>query len=563
MAVSNFLKNQRWLCIALAAVIAFTGGCAPSGTVTEPASTQLFTPFAREIHLGNVEIRNIIFMVPDGMDANGVTLARWLKAFDPQTGHVDLSVRLNMDELISGMIRSYWTDGYIVGGITDSAPAATAMATGRLTNNRFVGVMPDGVPVANILQAARHLGKSTGLIATSNIQHATPAGFSAHHVERNRYDIIGEQQVYGNIDVVFSAGSQFMTPPFRRDGENLIERLVERGYQFITTRDEMMGLTEGRVWGLFAPHFLIDNINRQRLMPSQPSLAEMTGKAIELLSQNENGFFLMVEGSKIDWAAHGNEPVSLMSEIFAFDEAVGVALDFARECGYTMIIIASDHGTGGITMGDRATTSTYHSDPVSRFVAPLARATLSFEGIHFTINENRSNTASLVYTHMGIGDLTSDELEALTAATGYVAFRDTMGPIISRRANLGWTSGGHVGNDPVLYSFLPGNQRIVGLFSLTDLTRIMEMAWDVDLAELTSLLFNDALQAFEQRGATVEIDAEIPSSVFMTVTRGTDTLVIPENKDYVYFNGSRVYFSINVFSAGTFFVNQGALGLLP
>ena len=522
----------------------------------------LFTPYERAIPLPNVEIRNIIFLIPDGLDPNASTLARWFKAYDPVTGYVDLSARLNKDEIISGMIRSYWTDGFTIGGVADSAPAATAMATGHLTNNRYLGVLPDGTPVANVLQAAQQLGKATGLIATSNVQHATPAGFSAHHVERNRYDIIGEQQVYGNIDVVFGAGYQFMRPPFRQDGEDLIERLVERGYQFVSTRDEMNALTSGRAWGLFAPHFMINEIDRPTIGPTQPSLAEMTDKAIELLSQNEKGFFLMVEGSKIDWAAHGNEPVALISEILAFDEAVGVALDFARACGYTMVIVASDHGTGGVSMGDMATTSTYHSLSISHFIAPLARATASFEGI-FMRNIGGGDIVELVYTYLGIDDLTEDEIEALTDAFGaFVRFRETIGPIISVRANIGWTTKGHVGNDPVFYSFLPGDQRLVGLFTLSDLARIVETAWDVDLAVLTSTLFNDATLAFEAMGAVVTIDSSVVSDAVMTVTLANDVLIIPENKDYVYLNDVRVYSTINVFSAGTFFVNEAVLELL-
>ncbi|MCL1993281.1 MAG: alkaline phosphatase [Spirochaetes bacterium] len=523
----------------------------------------LFTPFTTDINFPNIEIRNIIFMIPDGMDANGVTIARWLKAFEPNTGYVDLSARLRMDEIISGKIRSYWTDGVIIGGIADSAPAATSMATGYLTNNRFLGVTHYARPVANVLQAAQFLGKSTGLIATSNIQHATPAGFSAHHVERNRYDIIGEQQVYGNIDVVLGAGLQFMAPPFRQDGENLIDSLVERGYQFVTTREEMLEVTEGRLWGLFAPHFMLNEIDRH-LMPDQPSLAEMTETAISLLSQNENGFFLMVEGSKIDWAAHGNEPVALMSEILAFDEAVGVALDFARQCGRTMILIASDHGTGGVTMGNRQTTGTYHSDPLSRFIAPLARASGSFESVFFMTAQNSDIFPQVMYSVFGIDDLSDEELAALqSAAGGYIAMRETVGTILSARINIGWTSGGHVGNDPTFYSFLPGNQRLVGLFSLTDMARMVEIAWNVDLSEVTALLFNDAQTVFEARGATLSIDDTTPSGAVMTVSRGGDVLLVPENKDYVYFNGGRVYFSINVFSAGRFFVNREMFSFFP
>jgi len=513
--------------------------------------------------LANVNIRNIIIMIPDGMESGAVTLARWVGAYDTATGEVDLNFRLNMDEIVSGKMRSYWTDGESIGPVADSAPAATTMASGHLTNNRFLGVLPDGVPVANVMQAARLDGRATGLVATSNIQHATPAGFSAHHIERNRYDIIGEQQVYGNFDVVLGAGLQFMMPPFRQDGEDMRESLVERGYQFVTTREEMNAVTSGRLWGIFAPHFLLNEIDRH-LAPTQPSLAEMTAKAIELLDQHEEGFILMVEGSKVDWAAHGNEPIATVSEILAFDDAVGVALDFAKACGETLLLIAADHGTGGLTIGDFGTDANYHSLPVSHFVSLLARATGSFESIFLLTNEDRSNIPQLFSDLMGIDDLTEEEIASVVeVASNYVALRETVGPIVSRRINVGWTTGGHTGGDVTFYSFVPGDQRIVGLFSLADMALMVETAWNLDLAEVTSLLFNDAVAVFESRGATVDIDDSVVSAGVMTVTRGTDVLVVDENKDYVYFNDERIYFTLNVMSAGTFFVNQGVLELLP
>ncbi|MDR0511590.1 MAG: alkaline phosphatase, partial [Treponema sp.] len=265
----------------------------------------------------------------------------------------------------------------------------------------------------------------------------------------------------------------------------------------------------------------------------------------------------------IDWAAHGNEPVALISEILAFDQAVGAALDFARNCGRTIIIIASDHGTGGVTMGDRATDHTYHSDPVSRFIAPLAQARGSFESVFFMALGGQTDVQAMMYSVFGIDNLSAGEIQAIAAVLGnFIALRDTIGAIVSSRANIGWTTGGHVGSDPTFYSFLPGNRRLVGLFSLTDLARIVESSWDVNLEELSSMIFNDALYIFRARGADVAIDSSVPSSAVMTVRRGTDVLTIPENKDYVYFNGVRHYSTINVFSAGTFFVNEVVLALL-
>jgi len=514
----------------------------------------------------SMEIRNIIFMIPDGMDDAAVNMARWWIAYDRETHTADTSVWLNVDELASGRIRAYWGDpaNNIIGPIADSAPAATSMATGHKTLNNFIGVTPDETPVATILQAARHLGKSTGLIATSNVQHATPAGFSAHVSHRGRFDIIGEQQVYGNIDVMLGGGYQFLTT-HRQDGENLLDSLAARGVTVIHTREEMLAVTEGPLWGLFAPNAMAYDIDKQMNHPYQPSLAEMTSTALQILSRNETGFFLMVEGSKIDWSGHANEPVAHITDIVAFDKAVGVALEFARGRNDTMILIAADHATGGPTLGDRATSTTYDDDLIDVFFRTISGAQLTGEGLFARLNENRSNVVELVSRYWGISDLTADEITAVVNAANDWDGKVALGYIMSPRAHIGWTTYGHTGNDVTLWSFLPGDNRITGTLNNTDLAVITTRAWGICLGELTAMLFNDAAAIFESRGATIVLVDELPSSAVMLAVRGNDVIVIPQNKDYVFFNGGRVNFygQVMVFNNGTFFVPQGVLDLLP
>ena len=534
----------------------------------------------------DVEIRNIIMLIPDGLDNNATSLARWLKSYDSETGHVDNSVALNMDELVSGIVRSYWTDGDIIGGIADSAPAATSLATGHLTMNRFLGVTADSVPVASILDAARLMGKSTGLIATSNLQHATPGGFSSHHNERGHYDIIVDQQVHKNIDVVLSAGYRFMIPPEqtmfghisvtgdRQDDRNLIDTLESRGVEVIFTRDEMLQASDGPLWGFFHPHALAYEIDRVYNRPDEPSLAEMTNVALEILSQNDEGFFLMVEGSKIDWAGHDNCVVGMVHDTLAFDDAVGVALDFAKECGQTMIVISPDHATGGITMGDWVTSpaSRYPLDPLATFLAPIARAQLSAEGIAERLNADFSNLEELIKTYWGIYDATEEELAAIMetvddsprATTGHPTQTvRRLANIMNTRAYIGWTTNGHTGNDGILYTWLPGDQRIVGFFSTTCVARMMERAWNVDLSEFSNYLFNDAAAAFTAMGATVELNDEVRSAAVMTVTICDNVLLVPQNRNYVFLNDVKHYFDgVMVLSEGVFYVPQSVIDLL-
>jgi alkaline phosphatase len=500
-------------------------------------------------------------MIPDGMSVDGLALARWYKSYDAETGVFDTSVSLTLDGLVSGLVRTWWQAGDKIGAIVDSAPATTAMASGIKTNDKFIGVTCESVPVSTILEAANLKGKSTGIIATSNIQHATPAGFSAHYNDRSRFPIIAEQQVHNNIDVVFGGGSQFLT----NNGRDNIKALKDMGYQYITTKEDMDRLTETKVWGMFAPNAMAYDFDRAAMHPEQPSLAEMTAKAIELLSLNEEGFFLMVEGSKIDWTAHANDPIGLISDILAFDAAVSIALDFAKESQDTMLLIMSDHGTGGITIGNRDTQDSravlpYDSAAIDNFIIPLTQAKLTGEGIETKLNEDRTNIKDVMSEWYGIDDLT-DEEEARIKETAAGSMNHTVGLMISKRAYLGWTSHGHTGQEVNLFTYLPGDGRITGTLDNTDIAKICAGVWGINLEAVTKQLFNEAETIFRAKGAAVTINEETGD---MTVTKGNTTIVIPEYRNYVILNGERVMLdSVIVNQSGKYYVPQTVIDMIP
>lgn len=157
---------------------------------------------------------------------------------------------------------------------------------------------------------------------------------------------------------------------FMRPREDMIEVLTEQGYQYITTKDEMAALRSGKVWGMFASGAMAYDIERAQTADAEPSLAKMTAKAIELLAQNDQGFFLMGEGSKVDRAAHANDPIGIISDILGFDEASRVALKFAKENGSTLMPGMSGHNNGGVSLGSRKTDASCSKNTVSRFIAP-------------------------------------------------------------------------------------------------------------------------------------------------------------------------------------------------
>ncbi|MCL2755977.1 MAG: alkaline phosphatase [Firmicutes bacterium] len=468
------------------------------------------TAFA--IRNGGQSRPNIILMVPDGMSLAATTLARYMQPDNPNAPEAEWTFtgerRLAIDEHVQGLMRTAWAGG----PITDSAPAATAMATGHHSNNLRIGLDRNDDPRATVMQAARSVGMSTGLVMNSEFMHATPAAFMSHEVARFNYDNLARQMLANRPNVVLGTGSAQArsfnvyqrgypetvslnvsgayphvlvpvrvaditradasgnvigtpgtVPHFQiRDnggyrrifdtrtqytynafeagnsighldrhgvafpstllsqaqqqhalrpevplsvflqqfginqygfaawGPRIVDpegytvdssrrRIVERnnwrqqvvseGYQVVTTRAQMNRLlrptssnaADLRVWGDFNGgltmlgenyRYLSFDIDR-RFRPDldEPSLAEMTRTAIDLLSSNRNGFMLVVEGSKIDWAAHVHDAVALTSDILAFDRAFQVAQDFARRCGNTIVIVASDHATGGLTIG--------------------------------------------------------------------------------------------------------------------------------------------------------------------------------------------------------------------
>lgn len=544
-------RHTRTVKIMLSLAIA-SGALASSTTVSGPALAATTAP----------TVKNVILLIPDGMSQDGTTLARWYKGGSP----------LALDEMASGLVRTYSADA----AIADSAPAGTAFATGHKSHTGYVGVLPDNndmpglapikpgdekKPVANIVEAARLAGKSTGIISTSEVMHATPADFSAHYPDRSNYDALSKQQVYNGLDVVLGGGSKYFMPEGRKDQQNLLKVIEQSGYDYVTTPAEMKASESGKLWGLFATGALTYDMDRDA--SKQPSLAEMTSKAIEVLSKNEQGFFLMVEGSKVDWAAHANDPVGIISDVLAFDDAVKTALDFAKKDQNTIVIATTDHGNGGITIGNRDTTKTYDTEPLSTFIAPLKRAKLTGEGVESMLNEDRSNVEEVMSKYYGISDLTQEEVQAIReASAGRLNY--VIGPMISNRARIGWTSGGHTGGDVTLYTYLPGDERWTGVRENTEIARYMAHALSLDLDAVTKRLFVPAREGFAAKGAEIKWDNSDPKNPVIVVTKGDTKLRLPVYTSIAELNGKQLELEgVIVYNGEKSFVPQQAIDLIP
>jgi alkaline phosphatase len=227
--------------------------------------------------------------------------------------------------------------------VTDSAAGGTALATGVKTHNGMISQDPSGKPLETVLEAAEKKKKSTGLVSACAVTHATPASFAAHVPKRNQYEEIARQLAASDVDVLFGGGFDHFSPT--NEPSCLPE--LEAKMQVVETADEFRALgTPEKAAALLYPEHPPYAAERS------VSLKEMTAKAIDILSQDPDGFFLMVEGSQIDWAGHKNDATNAVAEVVDFDDAVGVGLDFAEKAGDTLVIITADHETGGFAVLD-------------------------------------------------------------------------------------------------------------------------------------------------------------------------------------------------------------------
>ncbi|PFM58709.1 alkaline phosphatase [Bacillus cereus] len=507
--------------------------------------------------------KNVIIMVMDGTSSSVTTLARWYKG-----------APLALDQIVSGGVRTYSAES----AITDSAPAATALATGNKSNSGYVGVLPSVVnspglkpiieeckfhPDANVLEGAKRSGRATGIIATSEIQHATPAGFSAHHANRKNFEVIGEQQVYQKIDVVLGGGKAALLPPtssgIRKDNEDLVKVIQNKGYDFVETKNALLNSKSNKIWGSFSSNALAFDIDRAATNPEQPTLSQMTEKAIQTLSKDKDGFFLFVEGSKADWAAHANDPIGMISDVLAFDDAVTAALKFAKKDRNTMVIALTDHGNSGISIGNSNTTKGYDTTPVSAFITPLKKAKMTLEGATNKLKDDLSNIKEVAALY-GLDNLTNNESEKLKAAQKKADIGPILTTLLANRANLGFTTGGHTGEDVFLYSY--GPQKPYGLVQNTDIAKTMARAMGFQLGDITKKLFLDAETSFKKIGAIVTIDKKDVANPVLVVKRNNTEAKLSVNKNIICIDGKDYELgSIVVESNGKFYVPEKAIQL--
>jgi alkaline phosphatase len=270
--------------------------------------------------------KNVIMMIGDGMGVSEVF-----------AGLTANGGRLFLDNFKHiGFSKTQSSDNYI----TDSAAGGTALSSGVKTYNGAIGVNSDTVAVKTILEMAEEKGMATGLVSTSAITHATPASYIAHQGSRGSYEDIAADFLKTDIDVFIGGGWKHFTQ--RADKRDLSTELQKKGYRVLRDMDQIAQVKSGRLAGLTADDHNNPVPNREMNLPLS------TQTALNILSQNKQGFFIMIEGSQIDWGGHQNNTGYIVREMLDFDRAIGKALDFAASDEETLIIVTADHETGGM-----------------------------------------------------------------------------------------------------------------------------------------------------------------------------------------------------------------------
>jgi len=284
-----------------------------------------------------IKVKNVILFIGDGMGNAHLALTYYTKYFPAD--------KLSIYTMpVSGLVSTYSADNLI----TDSAAGGTAIATGYKTNNKFVGVTPDSVQKTSIMEAAQKNGYKVGLVVISSITDATPASFLTHVPARSMHTEIASQLINKKPNILVGDGREYFVPQNtegseRKDDINLIDSALSKGFFIANTSDEYFNSNSKHVL------YLLD-YPRVDIDKSVPSLASLTKKAIELISEDDKPFFLVVEGSQIDWAGHDNSEEGIINQVVEFDNAVKEGLRFAENNGETLILVTADHETGGLTI---------------------------------------------------------------------------------------------------------------------------------------------------------------------------------------------------------------------
>lgn len=441
--------------------------------------------WGKEFSTNAAQAKNIIFLVSDGMSSGTLNMADILLRH--KEGKPSQWIDLYEKNLVK---RALMDTASASSFVTDSAAAGSAWGGGMRVKNGSLNVGPNGEKPVPILQKFKTMGKSVGCVTSVQITHATPASFCVNNNSRNSMADIAVDYLKLRFDVMMGGGLNFFDPKEREDQRDLIQAYQQTGFDLVRTKSEMMKTKGDKpIMGLFAGDglpYAIDRVNNPELREKVPSLAEMTQKAIEVLSKNQKGFVMQVEGGKVDWAAHGNDAPALLYDQIDFDMAVGVAMDFAQKDKNTLVIITTDHGNSNPGL--------FYSGQANRNFEKMYAVKASNEWILNQIKPGFSNSQviELLESHQNI---VLKEEDAAAILASYKVGSDGMynpqnlpfmplAAMQSKQTGIYWAGSNHTADYVELAMFGPGSENLKGFMKNFELHNFMLQTCGADASLL-------------------------------------------------------------------------------
>ncbi|KAH8781481.1 alkaline phosphatase [Diaporthe sp. PMI_573] len=485
--------------------------------------------------------RNLIFMVSDGMGPASLSLTRSYRQLVEGLEHDDT---LTLDKHFWGTSRTRSSNRLV----TDSAAGATAFSCGKKSYNGAISILPDSSPCGSVLEAAKKDGYHTGLVVTTDITDATPACFASHVDIREKENEIALQEIgegaLGRVVDLMLGGGRCHFLPNTTDGSCRLDDIdvagvaqEKHGWTYFDDRAGFDSLQGGEnaplpVLGLFASADVPFEIDRKNMADIYPSLSEMATTALKALTKatenSDKGFFLMIEGSRIDHAGHINDPAAQVREVLEYDKTFQLVLDYLENSKTEGLLVAtSDHETGGLSTAWQSPTAelpVYNWHPTV-----LAKANASAQYLAHKLHEHISSIKSdpaaledledwintkLVIPGLGITDARESELKELASDPEHAIY--TLSRMISQRARIGWSTHGHSAVDVNIYS--SGGrlaEDIHGNVENTEVGQFLRKYLDVDVDKITDELrekmaWNQSLATSADSTIRVGYEAEEP-----------------------------------------------------
>jgi len=470
--------------------------------------------------------RNVILFVGDGFGAPQMSLGIQTASLVEKR---QLTIELLMRDGNTGYSQTLPFESIVI----DSAAAATQMATGQAVRNDTLGLNPGGYPIETILEWAHEHGLGTGLVTNMRVTHATPAGFAVHQGSRYNSEqlLMDDLLQERDIDVLLGGGARALVPAGSRvsealpgipedlDGEsirddafNWLEELAGESYVIASDAQSLQAAASHatKLLGMFSASHLPYVINRRHMnVSSVPTLAEMTSAALDVLSRRDEGFFMLVEGGRIDYGGHANDAGTMLHEVLDFDKAVGKALEVQRSHADTLVIVTGDHSTGGFSFtdanlgpaADLLLDSGIVYQPGSQYPSRdhleiLFRQKASYSYILKQAGMDPEKLVELVLEHTGL-DMTLDEArEALVrdeqGLAGTKDFRHyhgdpddsasaVLGLALARHTYVVWSTGGHTSDPVPTYGRGPGAEKLRGIYPNTHIYSVMRETLEAGL----------------------------------------------------------------------------------